>query len=195
MQLLVIMPCKYRDESIRIAIHALVLGVISTFKPKSKPKQPQSASSSVVMHHSMSPKQQGSVVPVQAKDGKPTLGRLRKEMNFDVLLLRLSLLIDCLSHTLVSLSPANAGQAMFVGFTALSSLGSGVQPGVNSLALCILQMRVQASGQSRSGEGDGGAGRLFGALASLQAVGQMILGVRTLITTIEPVTDRDFNSR
>ena len=102
-------------------------------------------------------------------------------MNFDVLLLRLSLFIDFLSHTLVSLSPADAGQAMFVGFTALSSLGSGVQPGVNSLALCILQMRAQASGQSGSGEGDGGAGRLFGALASLQAVGQMILGVRILI--------------
>ncbi|KAI0084119.1 MFS general substrate transporter [Irpex rosettiformis] len=150
--------------------------IISTCKPKPKQKEPQSVSSSVAVHHSGSPKQHGSVVFAHAKDAKPSLGRLKKEMSFDVLLLRLSLLIDFFSHTLVSLSPADAGQALFVGFTALSSLGSGVQPGVNSLALCILQMRAQASGQSGNGEGDGGVGRLFGALASLQAVGQMILG-------------------
>jgi hypothetical protein len=160
--------------------------VISTFKPKSKPKQPQSTPSSVVLHHNRSSTQPGTIVHASAKDVKPTLAQLTKEMNFDVLLLRCSLFIDCLSHTLVSLSPADAHQAFFVGFTALSSLGSGVQPGASSLALCIAQMRAQASGQSQSGDGDGGPGRVFGALASLQAVGQMILGVRIVIRGCVP---------
>ncbi|KAI0683398.1 major facilitator superfamily domain-containing protein [Cytidiella melzeri] len=147
--------------------------IITTFKPKVNLKQPQSASSSAAVHHDGLSKQ--PLVP-HAKNTKPTLAQLMNEMKFDVLLLRCSLFLDVLSHTLVSLCPPDAGQALFVGFTALSSLGSGFHPGVNSVALCILQMRARTSGQNSSGGDDGGVGRLFGALAALQAVGQMILG-------------------
>lgn len=67
---------------------------------------------------------------------------------------------------------------MFSGFTVLSSFGAGVIPAVNSLALCVLQMHASSrAAQGVNATDDGGAGRVFGALATLQSVGQMILGV------------------
>lgn len=101
-------------------------------------------------------------------------------MNFDLLLLRMSFLVECLSHSLVSFAPAALGEGFFVAFTTLSCFGAGVIPAANSLALCILQAQAHAAGGPGAGasfDDDGGAGRLFGALAALQAVGQMILGV------------------
>ncbi|KAI0346310.1 MFS general substrate transporter [Trametopsis cervina] len=159
------------------AVHLLFImpHIIATFKPKPKPKQPQSAPSSVAAHHGSSSQQQTATVPVHAKKTKQSFAHLVKEMKFDVLLLRCSFFIDFLSHTLVALSPPDASQALFVAFTGLNSLGAGVQPAVSSVALCIIRMQQQASGQS-NGEDDGGAGTLFGAFASLQSVGQMILG-------------------
>ena len=97
---------------------------------------------------------------------KPAPTALAKEMRFDLSLIRGSLLIDLLSHSLVALSPAHASQALFVGATSLSSFGAGLVPATNSLALCIMQAR---------GEDD--TGKLFGAFSVLQAIGQMILGV------------------
>ncbi|KAI0636128.1 MFS general substrate transporter [Trametes polyzona] len=132
------------------ALHLLIVlpFLIATFKPKPKPAQPTAAPSA-------QPK----------KPVKPTPVALAKEMHFDVSLIRGSLLIDLLSHSLVALSPAHASQALFVGATALSSFGAGLVPAANSLALCIMQSR---------GEDD--TGKLFGAFSVLQAVGQMILG-------------------
>ena len=112
---------------------------------------------------------------------RPTLAHLAREMNFDLLLLRLSFLIECASHSLVSFAPAGWGEGYFIAFTTLSCFGAGVIPAVNSLALCVLQMQAHATGGSASSfDDDGGAGRLFGALAALQAVAQMILGVSSL---------------
>lgn len=70
---------------------------------------------------------------------------------------------------------------MFVMATSLSSLGSGAIPAMQSLALCILQVRaMEASAgnpaEVESGKGEAGVGELFGALAVLQAVGQMVAG-------------------
>jgi len=66
----------------------------------------------------------------------------------------------------------------------LSSFGSGSVPAIESLALCIAQAQaLNAVGNSDS-EGEGerkgevDVGRLFGALAVLQAIGQTIAGVR-----------------
>ncbi|OBZ72590.1 putative membrane protein C14C4.07 [Grifola frondosa] len=104
-----------------------------------------------------------AVQPIKKGKRSPTV--LAKEMRYDLLLIRASFIVDLLSHTLVSLSPADASQTLFVGFTVLSSFGAGIVPAANSLALCVMQSH-----------GDGGIGKLFGAFAVLQAVGQMILG-------------------
>jgi len=72
---------------------------------------------------------------------------------------------------------------MFVAASSLTGLGSGAVPAIHSLALCMMQVRAldakaAAAGQQEVDSQDGeGTGALFGALAVLQAVGQMILGV------------------
>ena len=69
-----------------------------------------------------------------------------------------------------------------MGVTSLSSFGAGAVPAVNSFALCVVQMRglgrAERNGKGEGEEDGGGAGRVFGALALIQAVGQQILGVR-----------------
>ena len=142
--------------------------------------------------------------PDQQSGEKPQLTRaqLGQEIGFDLLLTRLSLMIDILSQTLIILFPAPSPevnglslmqttqdqlsfaqrQAIFVVASTLSSMGSGVIPAIHSLALCLLQARGLESNVDRAdanrvetrGEGAGG---LFGAFAVLQTIGQMILGV------------------
>lgn len=144
-------------------------------KPKSKPKSAISASASASAHSTSA-----SEPPTGTSAGKkpkPSAGQIAKEMNFDLLLLRSSFFIEFASHALVSLIPSTAGAGPFVAFTTLSCFGTGVLPAVNSLALCILQMHADVSSASGDPTAHGSnAGRLFGALASIQAVGQMILG-------------------
>jgi len=149
--------------------------LIQWFKPKPKPKGKNEPSTSVSAHATSTSKP--STVPPAGKKPKPTLGQIAKDMNFDLLLLRSSFFIECVSHALVSLIPPTAGAGPFVAFTTLSCFGTGVIPAVNSLALCILQMQAEASAVAGGPPQDNGnAGRLFGALASIQATGQMILG-------------------
>jgi hypothetical protein len=98
-------------------------------------------------------------------------------------LIRNSFFIDIFSNAFVLLAPGTLeyspqsyshlrtrsySQSLFVFATSLSSFGSGIVPAMQSLALCILQRR---------GDVDVGAGRLFGAMAVVQAAGQTILGV------------------
>ena len=123
---------------------------------------------------------------------KPTKAQLAVEMKFDLLISRLSYAIDILSHVLVSVSsttPTVGAQAAFVCFSVLSSFGSSVVPSVQSLALCMTQadaaeeeeaLSIQFSNREtpRPTTHSSGVGGLFGALAVLQATGQMILGVR-----------------
>lgn len=52
-----------------------------------------------------------------------------------------------------------------------ASLGSAVHPAISSLALCLLQARAKLEGKD-----DVDVGNLFGALAVVQALGQMLLG-------------------
>ncbi|OSC98523.1 MFS general substrate transporter [Trametes coccinea BRFM310] len=132
------------------AVHLLLVlpFLITTFKPK--PSSIQTAA---------------SMTAQSKKSSKKSFSALAKEMRFDLSLIRGSLFIDFLSHSIVALSPAHASQALFVGATSLSSFGAGLVPATNSLALCIMQARDEDD-----------TGKLFGAFSVLQAVGQMILG-------------------
>lgn len=101
------------------------------------------------------------------------------------------MLIDFLSHALVIAAPMpsrNAwwSQFLFVGATSISCVGGGVMPGMQSLALCTLQGRAITTqeltvrvGEAQEHEADAALepGKLFGALAVTQAVGQTIIGV------------------
>lgn len=151
--------------------------IIAALKPK-------------VMHAAAPP----STATTNGKKPKPTKANLAQEIKFDLILTRCSFMIDLLSHIFVMLSPMpsykihglHAGhlsrrskepsQALFVLATSLSSLGTGAVPAIQSLALCILQVRALDTGEANGGKEEG-IGTLFGALAVLQAVGQMILGV------------------
>ncbi|KAJ7593229.1 major facilitator superfamily domain-containing protein [Mycena floridula] len=153
---------------------------IATFKPKA----PQSTPSKVPQTLTAAGK---SVKP------KPTKAHLAQEIRFDLLVTKISLIVDFLADAFVVVLPAPTykihqlkvlaadpsahSQAWFIVATSLTSFGSAVVPGIQSLSLCIMQARALISGPEE-GEGDtsGGVGQLLGALAVLQAVGQMILG-------------------
>ncbi|KAI0077310.1 hypothetical protein K474DRAFT_1643587 [Panus rudis PR-1116 ss-1] len=153
--------------------HSLVTRSTPLSSPAPYSSHSQSSHPESQSHFAESHPHAHSETPARSSKPKPTLSYLLKETSFDLSLIRLSLIIDFLSHTLVTISPPPSSSssptsldtALFVGSTTLSSFGAGLVPAVNSLALCVLQMQVSA-----------GAGRLFGALAVLQAVGQMILG-------------------
>ncbi len=151
---------------------------MTTFKPKTKPK---SIAHSATPSNSLVTRSTPLNVPAPPKKPKATPQHLAKEMSFDLFVLRLSLIIDLCSHALVSVLPPTASQGLFVGFTSLSSIGAGVVPTLNSFALCVMQMRSFEP----NNVDDGGEGRLFGALAIVQAVGQQILGVRILASYSE----------
>ncbi|GLB40407.1 putative MFS general substrate transporter [Lyophyllum shimeji] len=163
------------------AVFLLVLcpWIIATFKPKPQPEAHSGPSTSATVAPSKKP--------------KPTKTHLAREISFDLLMTRFSLMIDILSNTLVTLGPmpvthalgvtslwTQESQPLFVLATALSSLGSGAGPALQSLALCIVQVR-QLDAAAANGDGapsvkEEGVGQLFGALAVLQTLGQMILG-------------------
>lgn len=125
------------------AIHLLLVMpfIISIFKPK-----PTSA-------------------PINGKTPKPSPAQLVREIKFDLTLVRLSLVVEVLSHVLVALSPQGSSDLLFVVFTTLPSFGSGSLPAANSLALSMMKLN-----------GDTDTGKIFGAFAMLQSVAQMILG-------------------
>ncbi|KAJ6612128.1 major facilitator superfamily domain-containing protein [Mycena sp. CBHHK59/15] len=161
--------------------------VISTFKPKSELPKVNSADGT------------------KAVKPKPTKAHLAQEIKFDLRLARISLLIDIVANLSIVLAPAPSvrmhsqffvdpkspaktssefrnSQALFVVASWIACWGAGLVPAVQSLALCIVQARALLEADAAPPtEGavavvDAGAGRLFGALAVLQATGQMILG-------------------
>lgn len=154
--------------------------IIATFKPK-PPGLTRAAPGA-------------SAPDAKMKKPKPTKAHLAREISFDLIMTRFSLVIDILSNTLVTLGPMPAvhvlgsagslwtqeSQSLFVAATALSSLGSGAGPAMQSLALCIVQVRAlgaaAAGGTEAPASDQGGVGQLFGALSVLQTLGQMILG-------------------
>ncbi|KAH9838659.1 MFS general substrate transporter [Rhodofomes roseus] len=109
---------------------------------------------------------QASAAPtVKGKKPPQTPAQIAAEMRFDFGLLRTSLVIDLMSHVLVSLSSPDSSSTAFTMFTSLSSFGAGVDPALQSLALCIMQAN-----------GEDNRGQLFGLFAMLRTIGQMIIG-------------------
>ncbi|KAF9243507.1 major facilitator superfamily domain-containing protein [Melanogaster broomeanus] len=163
------------------AAHLLFLlpFLLSTFKPV------RAAVSSAV----------SSQVGPKAKP-KPTRSHLFSEIRFDLLVVRFSFLIEFCSHSLVVLCPIPSNdssstwwsQFMFVGATCLTCGGAGALPATQSIALSTLQGRTLAekeeaarlhggtAGTAGEHDAEPESGKLFGALAVLQAAGQTIIG-------------------
>ncbi|KAG6862568.1 hypothetical protein C0995_000116 [Termitomyces sp. Mi166 len=134
------------------------------------------------------PKPQAAHTSAKTSKPKPTKAHLAREIAFDLRMTRCSLLIDILSNIFITLGPVPAihshggsvtrSQVTFVLASGLSSWGSGAPPALQSLGLCIMQTRTletSALGGIKSSS-EGGVGQLFGALAVMQALGQMIIG-------------------
>ncbi|KAJ7756478.1 major facilitator superfamily domain-containing protein [Mycena maculata] len=155
--------------------------IISTFKPKSK-----------------LPKSKAVSAPKAAKP-KPTKSHIAQEIKFDLGLSRLSLVIDIVANLSIVFAPAPSykmhslalngpemssavstefqnSQTLFVLASWMQCMGAGVVPAMQSLALCILQARSLLAAEAGHAIPDAGTGPLFGALAVLQAGGQMVLG-------------------
>ncbi|KAJ6576516.1 major facilitator superfamily domain-containing protein [Mycena vulgaris] len=128
--------------------------IISTFKPKSKSKR---------------------VVTTKAAKPKPTKSHIAQEIKFDLGLSRLSLCIDIVANLSI-VSQFQNSQTLFILASWMQCLGAGVVPAMQSLALCIIQARSLLAAEAGQPIVDAGTGALFGALAVLQAGGQMVLG-------------------
>jgi len=165
--------------------------LIRYFKPK-----PLAHTTQVVAEHASTKKgkkatSESAPLVRKGKKPKPTRAQLGQEIKFDLMLARCSLMVEMVSHSLVAILPSPSlglhrvqgldqgngfkSQAMFVFASSLSGLGCGALPAIHSVALCMMQVRaLDAEVDSKDEEG---TGALFGALAVLQTVGQMILGV------------------
>lgn len=95
---------------------------------------------------------------------------LARSITSDLGVVRGSLFLDIVSHSLVALHVSSSSLA-FTGITSISALATGSTPALQSLAICILQ---------RSRKGSPETGALFGGLSMLTALGH-ILGVRNPI--------------
>uniref|UniRef100_A0A0W0EXW5 MFS general substrate transporter n=1 Tax=Moniliophthora roreri TaxID=221103 RepID=A0A0W0EXW5_MONRR len=152
-----------------------VPAIIAFFKPK--PRVPKGAANSQV-----------KVKPNITKE------HIAKEINFDLLLSQFCLCLDAIANFLISILPAPTytihhlktsvvssyqSEVLFVGASAVSSMGAGILPAIQSLALCITQARDllqdESSGETSTKESATGTGKLFGALSTMQALGQMII--------------------
>ncbi|KAF7301163.1 hypothetical protein MIND_00680800 [Mycena indigotica] len=147
--------------------------IISTFKPKSAPSQT-------------------TVNGVKIKP-KPTQEHLAREIKFDLRLARLSLCVDIFANAAIVLAPAPSNtmhidtssnsdsqfrnsQALFVAASWTGSWGAGMIPAIRSLVMSIMQSRaLLTAGDDVEPQGVD-TGKLFGSVAILQAIGQMILG-------------------
>ena len=117
------------------------------------------------------------VVAKSKKRAEPTPRALLSEIKSDLVVAKVAAALDLLSHLLVVLA-ASSSEGLFVVFSMISSLGSGMQPAVQSVALCTLHLREITQGQEARNKGGKEIGKLFGAFSILQAVGSTILSVR-----------------
>lgn len=100
---------------------------------------------------------------------------LTRCITFDLSIVRGSLVLDILSHSLVALHLSSSPLA-FAGITSISAIAAGSSPALHSLAISILQ---------RSRQGNPEIGALFGGLSMLTALGQ-ILGVSPSSVPLAP---------
>jgi len=101
---------------------------------------------------------------------------LAREMHFDVLIAKVSLILDALSHLLVVVV-APAQEALFIVASYMTSFGGGINPSLQSLALSLSQTHNMGLD---SEEGSGGeklvTGEVLGAVSFLMALGAWIGG-------------------
>jgi len=109
--------------------------------------------------------------PRQPRNGRaPTT---RQVLQFDLTIARLQMFLDTLSHILVLVFPSDS-EPLFVLASSLTSMGAGSIPAVHSTVLGYARYRnIQAQVPETARED---VGVLFGALATIQALGQSILG-------------------
>ncbi|KAH9960045.1 major facilitator superfamily domain-containing protein [Lactifluus volemus] len=103
--------------------------------------------------------------PVSVTPSGLTANYLARCITFDLCILRVSLLLEITSHSLVALH-LSSSPLIFTGITCISALASCTFPTVESLAICMFQ---------RSRQGSAELGPLFGGLGTLIALGQAIL--------------------
>src|ERR1700730_17634561 len=123
---------------------------------------------------------------------KPARSRLQREVRFDMLITRCSLLIDLASHILVACTPpsltrrrayatpplsgpsaashAKREQVLFVLGSSLGSFASGAVPAAQSLALCLARVQARSGyGRDSNAEEYLSVGRVLHAMALLTA--------------------------
>lgn len=124
--------------------------VIKILKPK-VPKMPTTAS-------------QNLFPPIPATPAQRR-AHLLPTIEFDIRVARISLFVDTISFILTCVTSSPLG---FVLSTSMSSLGGGMVPACQSLALSLIDVAP--------GDVGGMTGAMFGAISVLQATGQNILG-------------------
>ncbi|KAG6908765.1 hypothetical protein DXG01_003377 [Tephrocybe rancida] len=91
-----------------------------------------------------------------------TTARLAHPSTFDLSIARVSLFIEVISYTLMALAPT---ALVYTGFSVVASMGAGLTPALQSVALALYRRR-----------GGTESGRLFGALSVIQAMSSQIIG-------------------
>ncbi|KAG9016474.1 hypothetical protein FRB93_010723 [Tulasnella sp. JGI-2019a] len=94
-----------------------------------------------------------------ASSSTHTKAMILKDMEFDVRLAQLSLLMDALGYLVMVLTSSTG---MFMVGSALSSLGGGAPPAIQSLSLCLLPNPRED------------AGKMFGAMSMMQSASSAI---------------------
>lgn len=178
--------------------------VIEVFKPK-RPTIKDIASSKPFLTGTGKKTAQIIIQPAReltvmnGKKSRPNRSQLGREISFDLALTKCSLVIDIISHSIITIvpipkntaqlkkshhphsvfpNPSSAqSQTAFVVASALNCLGAGLIPLIHSLALSLIELRALDAKISGIGVKEDRTGELFGALAALQAVGQTILAV------------------
>ncbi|KAK7059716.1 MFS domain-containing protein [Favolaschia claudopus] len=85
---------------------------------------------------------------------------------FDLRLARVSVFVDLLMYATLPLAPSGA---LFILFTTIGSLGAGLNPAVNAVALELYKRKVGKDARAESG-------KLLGGLSVVQAVFANVLG-------------------
>jgi hypothetical protein len=177
--------------------------VIEVFKPKPPPIKDIASSKPFLTVKGKKATQNINQPPeltvMKGKKSKPNRFQLGREISFDLALTKCSLMVDIISHSLITILPIpkntaqlkkshrphpvlpNSSSAQshtaFVVASALNCLGAGLVPLIHSLALSLIELRALDAKISGIVVREDRTGELFGALAALQAVGQTILAV------------------
>jgi len=155
------------------SIHLIILLplIIRIFGPKppdphlprglNDPSQPLLDDSQLTNSHESPNQLQRDVSLTPSHLGHVTRPHARRTAHFDLTIGRISLVVDFIGYTLISLS---ATGPQFFAFSMISAFGAGINPSMQVLALYLMP----SSGKD--------AGKLFGALGMLGSLNAQITG-------------------